>query len=92
MVEKCSRSSSNRSIEKERTLAIIKPDGLLGNHSDRIKQVILDSHFNIAKEMVVQLDEESAATFYAEHSSKSFFASLINYMTRFLLGLNLFVL
>ncbi|GKV09798.1 hypothetical protein SLEP1_g21241 [Rubroshorea leprosula] len=75
------RSSSNRSIEKERTLAIIKPDGLFGNHSDRIKQVILDSHFNIAKETVVQLDEESAATFYAEHSSKSFFASLINYMT-----------
>ncbi|GLU14225.1 hypothetical protein SLE2022_308080 [Rubroshorea leprosula] len=81
MVKKCSRSSSNRSIEKERTLAIIKPDGLFGNYSDRIKQVILDSHFNIAKEMVVQLDEESAATFYAEHSSKSFFASLINYMT-----------
>ncbi|GLT41851.1 hypothetical protein SLA2020_158840 [Shorea laevis] len=76
-----SRSSSNRSIEKERTLAIIKPDGLFGNYSDRIKQVILDSHFIIAKEMVVRLDEESAATFYAEHSSKSFFASLINYMT-----------
>lgn len=75
------RFSISQGLEKERTLAIIKPDGLFGNYTDRIKQMVLESHFNIAKEMLVRLDEESAATFYAEHSSKSFFSSLIDYMT-----------
>ncbi|XP_057977488.1 probable nucleoside diphosphate kinase 5 isoform X3 [Malania oleifera] len=75
------RSSSNGSIEKEKTLAMIKPDGLLGNHTDEIKKVIFDSGFEIIKEITVQLDEDRAASFYAEHSLKSFFPSLIKYMT-----------
>lgn len=73
----------------ERTLGIIKPDGLSGNYTDRIKQIILESGFTMNKEMLVQLDEEKAANFYAEHSSRTFFTGLIQYMTRLLL---LFVL
>ncbi|GMI86049.1 hypothetical protein like AT1G17410 [Hibiscus trionum] len=73
--------SSNGSGEKERTLGMIKPDGISGNYTDRIKQVILESGFEISKEMVIQLDEENAAEFYAEHSSRSFFTNLIRYMT-----------
>ncbi|KAK8675783.1 hypothetical protein V6N13_033846 [Hibiscus sabdariffa] len=73
--------SSNGSDEEERTLGIIKPDGISGNYTERIKQVILESGFEISKEMVIQLDEENAANFYAEHSSKSFFTNLIRYMT-----------
>ncbi|XP_017629412.1 probable nucleoside diphosphate kinase 5 [Gossypium arboreum] len=67
--------------EKERTLGIIKPDGLSGNYTNRIKQVILESGFEISKEMVIQLDEQDATNFYAEHSSKIFFTDLIRYMT-----------
>ncbi|XP_039034515.1 probable nucleoside diphosphate kinase 5 [Hibiscus syriacus] len=67
--------------EEETTLGIIKPDGMSGNYTDKIKQVILESGFEISKEMVIQLDEETAANFYAEHSSKSFFTNLIRYMT-----------
>ncbi|OMO70661.1 Nucleoside diphosphate kinase [Corchorus capsularis] len=67
--------------EKERTLGIIKPDGFSGNYTDRIKQMVVEYGFNINREMVIQLDEELAAKFYAEHSSKSFFSSLIKYMT-----------
>ncbi|XP_020533922.1 probable nucleoside diphosphate kinase 5 isoform X2 [Jatropha curcas] len=74
------RSSSDGSTE-EKTLAIIKPDGLLGNYTERIKNVIMDSGFSILRETITQLDEERASTFYAEHSSKSFFSSLIKYMT-----------
>ncbi|ONI15342.1 hypothetical protein PRUPE_3G038400 [Prunus persica] len=35
----------------------------------------------IVKEMLIQLDEEAAMSFYAEHSSRSFFSSLVKYMT-----------
>ncbi|XP_048234398.1 probable nucleoside diphosphate kinase 5 isoform X2 [Ricinus communis] len=76
-----SSSSSNKSRE-EKTLAMIKPDGLLGNYTERIKEVILQSGFSIVTEIITQLDEDRASIFYAEHSSKSFFSSLIKYMTR----------
>ncbi|XP_059643122.1 probable nucleoside diphosphate kinase 5 isoform X2 [Cornus florida] len=75
------RSSGNGSTEQEKTLAIIKPDGLFGNYTNRIKKVILESGFSIVKEMVIQLDEDSVSSFYAEHSTKSFFPSLVKYMT-----------
>ncbi|KAJ0006827.1 hypothetical protein Pint_29180 [Pistacia integerrima] len=76
-----SRSLTDASLEREKTLAMVKPDGVLGNYTDEIKRVILESGFNIFKEKISQLDEEQTATFYAEHSSKSFFSSLIKYMT-----------
>lgn len=82
---KTCRSLSNGGKNKEKTLAIIKPDGLLGNYTDDIKKTILESGFCILKEKRVQLDEDTAASFYAEHSSKNFFASLIKYMTRYFL-------
>lgn len=68
--------------ENERTLAMIKPDGLLGNYTDKIKTIVLESGFGIVNERMVQLDDEKAAVFYAEHSGKSFFQSLVKYMTR----------
>ncbi|KAJ6932813.1 hypothetical protein NC651_008283 [Populus alba x Populus x berolinensis] len=69
------------SEEKEKTLAMIKPDGLLGNYTERIKEVIVDYGFSILREITAQLDQDSASSFYAEHSSRSFFPSLIKYMT-----------
>ncbi|KAL6996238.1 hypothetical protein U1Q18_006373 [Sarracenia purpurea var. burkii] len=68
-------------MEKEKTLAMIKPDGLFGNYTNVLKDIILDSGFSISKEMVVQLDEDTVKSFYAEHSSKSFFQNLVKYMT-----------
>ncbi|XP_010033724.1 probable nucleoside diphosphate kinase 5 isoform X1 [Eucalyptus grandis] len=75
------RSSGGGEAKSERTLAIIKPDGLFGNHTDAVKKIILESGFRILKEKIVQLDQESAASFYAEHSARSFFHSLVQYMT-----------
>lgn len=77
------RSASSASTGKDKTLALIKPDGLLGNYTDKIKNVILGSGFVIRDEMTLQLDEDRVASFYSEHSSKSFFHSLIKYMTRY---------
>ncbi|KAF3452012.1 hypothetical protein FNV43_RR08108 [Rhamnella rubrinervis] len=75
------RLASNGTSGKEKTLAIIKPDGLFGNHTDKIKNAVSESGFTICEEKIVQLDEESVMSFYAEHSSKSFFGSLVKYMT-----------
>lgn len=77
-----SRSSSNGSTEEEETLAMVKPDGVLGNYTERIKNAVVESGFSIIRETVIQLDEHRASTFYVEHSSKSFFSSLVKYMTR----------
>lgn len=76
-----SRAYGNGTSSEERTLAMIKPDGFVGNYTNLIKNTILDSGFIIHKEMTLQLDEDSAKAFYAEHSSRSFFPSLIKYMT-----------
>jgi len=70
-------------MELERTLAIIKPDGLLGNYTDDIKRTIVEYSFSIFKERIVQLDEATVEKFYAEHSSKCFFSRLKKYMTRY---------
>ncbi|XP_047307207.1 probable nucleoside diphosphate kinase 5 [Impatiens glandulifera] len=75
------RCLGNDIAEKERTLAIIKPDGLLGNYTDDIKRVILQSGFVIADEMETQLHEDIVKSFYSEHASKSFFPHLVDYMT-----------
>lgn len=66
---------------------MIKPDGLRGNYTDRIKRTIVESGFRILKERIVELDEDRAGRFYAEHSSKSFFSNLVKYMTRCILNL-----
>jgi nucleoside-diphosphate kinase len=70
-------------VDRERTLAMIKPDGLSGNYTDKIKEAILESGFDIVQEAVVLLDAERASLFYAEHAERSFFDSLVKYMTRY---------
>lgn len=65
----------------ERTLAMVKPDGLMGNYSEEIKKMIAATGFVIAAEKVVQLDEAAVRIFYAEHSQREFFPSLVKFMT-----------
>ncbi|CAL9046991.1 probable nucleoside diphosphate kinase 5 isoform X1 [Musa acuminata AAA Group] len=75
------QSLSYAALEKERTLAMIKPDGICGNFTNQIKQVILQSGFVIVHEMMLQLDVRNVTLFYSEHSEKSFFPNLVGYMT-----------
>ena len=77
------RSPSHAAMEKEKTLAMIKPDGLSLNYMDKIRKVILESGFDIIREMMVRLDAGNVTQFYAEHSKKSFFPNLVEYMTRY---------
>ncbi|KAL0341818.1 UNVERIFIED_CONTAM: putative nucleoside diphosphate kinase, partial [Sesamum calycinum] len=75
------RSLASVDTVKEKTLAIIKPDGVNGNYVDVIKKTILGSGFSITQEMQLQLNENTVKSFYAEHASKSFFSGLVQYMT-----------
>ena len=74
-------------METEKTLAMVKPDGLHGNYTDRIKLAILKSGFRILKEIIMELHEDRASRFCAEHLSRSFLSSLVKYMTRYVLNL-----
>ena len=47
------RSASGGSAKKEKTFAMIKPDGLAGNYTDEIKNSILESGFIILRVMTV---------------------------------------
>lgn len=60
---------------------MIKPDGLFGKHIDMIKKAIVDSGFHIVEEMMFQFNVENVTLFYAEHSGRSFFPRLLEYMT-----------
>ncbi|XP_055836039.1 probable nucleoside diphosphate kinase 5 [Solanum dulcamara] len=76
LLNRCSADSYT-----ERTLAIIKPDGVSGNHTNSVKETILNHGFRITEESFIQLDKDRVKSFYAEHSSRSFFPCLVEYMT-----------
>ncbi|GKB25246.1 probable nucleoside diphosphate kinase 5 isoform X1 [Tanacetum coccineum] len=74
-------SLATAELENERTLAIMKPDGVSCKYISSINKIILESGFTIQRELNVHLDEDSVRSFYAEHSTKSLFPSLVKYMT-----------
>ncbi len=65
----------------ERTLSIIKPDGVahdrIGSVYDRFERAGL----RIAAARMLQLSRLEAESFYAVHRERPFFASLVDYMT-----------
>ncbi|XP_071689840.1 probable nucleoside diphosphate kinase 5 isoform X2 [Rutidosis leptorrhynchoides] len=75
------RSLAVVDLGNERTLAIVKPDGVSGNYATSIRKIILESGFVIERQLTLHLDEDTAGRFYAEHSTKSFFPSLVKYMS-----------
>lgn len=60
---------------------MVKPDGVRANHSDAIKEQIQAASFAIISQKWVHLNESAAIAFYAEHSNRAFFPSLIDFMT-----------
>ena len=64
-----------------RTLAIIKPDGVQKNLIGQIITKITEAGFKIKALKMVRLTKDSAGGFYEVHSAKPFFESLIEYMT-----------
>ena len=64
-----------------KTLAIIKPDAVKRNLIGKIINIIEENDFVISQAKSYHLNAVEAETFYEIHKGKSFFKSLIDYMT-----------
>ena len=65
----------------ERTLSIIKPDAVGKNVIGEIYSRFEKAGLSIIAAKMVQLTDESAGVFYAEHKERGFFGDLIAFMT-----------
>ena len=65
----------------ERTLSIIKPDAVAKNVIGEVYTRFEKSGLKIVASKMLQLSEETAAGFYAEHQGKGFYGDLIEFMT-----------
>ncbi len=65
----------------ERTLLIIKPDGVRRRLAGCIISRIEQKNLAISNMKMFQMDERFASSFYAEHANRDFFRSLIDFMT-----------
>ena len=68
-------------MPKERTLSIIKPDGVKNKHVGNILQRFEDAGLTIAAMKKTRLSRTEAETFYAVHRERPFFASLTGFMS-----------
>jgi len=65
----------------ERTLSIVKPDAVGKNVIGEILARFEKAGLSIVAAKMVQLDDEKAGGFYAEHKERPFFKDLVGFMT-----------
>ncbi|MDQ7051300.1 MAG: nucleoside-diphosphate kinase [Enterobacterales bacterium] len=65
----------------ERTFSIVKPDAVAKNHIGAIYSRFEAAGLKIVASKMMQLSQEKAEGFYAEHSERPFFKDLISFMT-----------
>ena len=65
----------------EKTLSIIKPDGVAQNVIGKILTRFEDAGLKIVAAQMLTLDQEKAGGFYAVHKERPFFGDLVTYMT-----------
>lgn len=65
----------------ERTLSIIKPDAVGKNVIGEIISRFEKDGLSVVAMKMLQLDEQSAGGFYAEHKERPFFPDLMSFMT-----------
>jgi len=65
----------------ERTLSIVKPDAVAKNVIGEIYSRFEQNGLRIVAAKMLQLDEDYAGGFYAEHKERPFFPALIEFMT-----------
>lgn len=69
-------------MSTERTLSIIKPDGVERNLVGKIIAVFEDKGLKVAAIKKKHLSRKEAEAFYAVHSARPFFGELVEFMTR----------
>ena len=65
----------------ERTLAIIKPDAVIADHTAEILRIIEAHGFAVVAKEERSVSVQEAQEFYAEHKERPFFGELVAYMT-----------
>jgi nucleoside-diphosphate kinase len=65
----------------ERTFSIVKPDAVAKNVIGEIYSRFEKAGLQVIASKMVQLDDEKAGGFYAEHSERPFFKDLVGFMT-----------
>ena len=65
----------------ERTLSIIKPDGVRKKITGEINKRFEDAGLTIVNAKMMQLSKSNAEEFYAIHKDRPFFNDLVTYMT-----------
>jgi nucleoside-diphosphate kinase len=66
---------------QERTLSIIKPDGVAAHHIGEIIAQFEKKDLNVVGIKMLHLSKERAGEFYAIHKNKPFYAALVEFMT-----------
>jgi nucleoside-diphosphate kinase len=68
-------------VRLERTLTIIKPDGVEQGNIGDIIQILEKNHFKIKGAKMLRLTDCEASGFYAVHRERKFFKDLVRYMS-----------
>ena len=68
-------------VKMEKTLTIIKPDGVAHGFVGKIIQKFEEKQFQIQAAKMLHLTPKQAAGFYAVHEGKLFFPSLLQYIS-----------
>ncbi|PRY69848.1 nucleoside-diphosphate kinase [Halomonas ventosae] len=68
-------------MANQRTLSIIKPDAVAKNVIGEIESRFEKGGLKIVAAKMLQLSEEKAGGFYAEHKERPFFKDLVGFMT-----------
>jgi nucleoside-diphosphate kinase len=65
----------------QRTFSIIKPDATKRNLTGKINSIFEDNGLRIIAQRRIKLSKAQAEEFYAVHSARPFFNSLVEFMT-----------
>jgi nucleoside-diphosphate kinase len=64
----------------ERTLSIVKPDGVKGNHIGEVYRRFEKAGLSIVAARMLHLSQREAEGFYAVHRERPFYKDLVRYM------------
>ena len=79
----CCCPSQNEGVlpQRQRTLALIKPDAVSSHHIGEIITAYERDGFSVVAMKVVKMSRQQASTFYEEHRERSFYGDLVGYMS-----------